>query len=206
MIGFLFILFIFIAWAIESHRKSSIEDYSKHNPINIHGERSYFDKNGVQRLLGSNRKVSYSVDPWTGDYVCTDLKTRETLRNFSEENRNKQNEDSLLKAIQNGEKYYLYRMQGDKNFFYEEKVRGWRYKNIIDGSLCVKRNVPSFICKGNGSDFYMDVETGKYKDAIYFSDEDELKNAKHDEEVKRKFNEWRSSVKDKGDFYNHMNW
>ena len=206
MIGFLFVLLVFIAWAIENYRKSSAEDYSKHNPVNIHGEKSYYDKDGTQRLLSNNRKVFYSVDPWTGDYTCQDLKTREVLRNFSEEKRDKENEKSLAEAIEKGEKYYLFRMQGDQNFFHGERVQGWRYKNIIDGSLCVLRRVPSFICNGEGSSFYMDIETGKYKDAYYFSIEDEIKNAKRDEEVKCKFNEWRDKVKDKGKFYNHMNW
>ena len=206
MIGFLFVIFVFIAWAIESHRKVSAESYSRRNPVNIHGEKSYYDADGVQRLLGNKKEVMYSVEPLTGDYLCRDLKTREVIKNFSEEERNEKNEKALIEAIDKGKHYYLYRMKGDQNFFHCEKVRGWRYRNITDGSLCVIRRVPDFICNGRGSNFFMDIETGRYKDPYYFSVEDEMKNYKHDEEVKRKFNEWRERVKDKGDFYNHMNW
>ena len=51
MIGFLFVLLVFIAWAIENYRKSSAEDYSKHNPVNIHGEKSYYDKDDIPQIV-----------------------------------------------------------------------------------------------------------------------------------------------------------
>lgn len=207
MIGFLFVLVVLIAILYESHRKSKDEKYSKHNPMNIYGEKSYYDKDGIQRLLDDDEKVNYSVDPWTGDFQSFDGNTRKMLRNFSAEDREKQNAEALEEAMRNGEKYYPYRIAGDRNLFYNHRVKGMRYKNIENGKLYVQRMVPPFICNGHGSSFYMDVESGMYEDAIYFDEKYKTpENIKRDKEVKKKFNEWREKVKDKGDFYNLMDW
>lgn len=207
MIGFIFVLVVLLAIFYESYRKSKDENYSRHNPVNIHNEKSYYDRDGVQRFLGDNKKVNYSVDPYTGDYKSHDGDTREILRNFSAEERDRQNAKALAEAKRKGEKYYLYRMEGDRNSFHGHQVKGIRYKNIEDGKLYVKRMVPNFICNGNGSSFYMNIESGMYEDAIYSNKENITPEiVKRDEEVKKKFNEWRESVRDKGDFYNLMDW
>lgn len=207
MIGFLFVLVVLAAILFESHRKSKDENYSKHNPVNIHGEKSYYDKDGIQRLLSNDKKVNYSIDPWTGDFQSFDGDSRKQLRNFSAEEREKQNARALEEARLNGEKYYLYRMEGDNNSFYDHKVKGMRYMNIENGRLYVQRMVPPFICNGHGSSFYMDVENGMYEDTIYYNEKYKTpENIKRDEEVKKKFNEWREKVKDKGDYYNLMDW
>lgn len=172
--------------------KDSIEDNSRRGEAEKGGKEVYIGTDGVGRNVKDGRKTMYCHQYLNGynnkpDYVLKYVGTNEIIRNFSQEDREKTERESLQEANING--YTVHRIEEKFNDHFHDECRGVRYKDIKTGAVYVLRRV-------NGKNFYMDINTGLLvrptDKQLAFEKQLELDgrfDLKHDlEEILEKFN------------------
>ena len=120
----------------------------------------YVDSKGCERLISNNQKVIktyiyYDNNPLkTKDYVLKKVGSNEIIRNYSQEEREQQENYYYKKAIELGRT--AYRLGGLQDDFIHvgiDKPKGYRYKDINTGDIYLIRTYL-------GKKYYMDIKTG----------------------------------------------
>jgi len=110
---------------------------------------TYVDGNAKIRLLSNNHLCIYETLP-NGCRVLRDIQTNDIIKNYTQEQNQKDYYNSYQKAIKSGNKIFCY----DFNTHEKDKIKGMRYLNINTGEKYVIRNF-------NAIPFYVNIETGK---------------------------------------------
>lgn len=156
----------------------------------------YIDSKGRRRLLSNDHVADLSTDPYTGDYILTDIKTRRVIKNFSAEKR----AENRKKNIEIMKKY-------GNTVYYEDKYKtytdthepyGVRFYDGETGECYVIRNIAEtcwFMRVKDGkiirkTDRQIAIEKGKGIDPNLTTAEDATKRIEWKNDKKLNYTEW----------------
>jgi len=198
----LFVIIIFLIGAFVHSCKNGIEDNrSKQNAKNAN-QKYYLDWHGKQRRIDNNHRIlEHVTDYRTGDKVDLDMKTNEILRNYSQEERLKRQQEELSWAEDNKKEKEKAIKEGRYAYSSKEKrkdptigILPWEYfqRRVSDNLLLeVDKNVIDYSVPRNdirhNRSVYVDA---KYKFRLYECGIDARKNLKY-LEADDKYNRWR---------------
>lgn len=138
--------------------KNCIENENRRQNSIHRGKETYIDERGCERLVSNNQKVikTYIYKKTAGeeykDYVLKVMESNEIIRNYSEEERNKEENLKYNQAIANDKT--TYRLGSKNDHYLGTAMPGYRYKDIKTGDIYVIRVF-------NGARYYMNIKNGE---------------------------------------------